>query len=283
MDDTFFEALLDMALAEDLAERGDVTSRAIFAETDTCRAVLRSKDSGVLCGIERFQAVFRKIDPSVRVSLLAADGDRLSPGREVARLEGPTRSILEAERTAINFLAFLSGIATAASEYVEAARSRGSAVILDTRKTLPGYRSLSKYAVRVGGGSNHRRGLHDMVLIKDNHIDAAGGIPRAVERVRSRWGGEFRVEVECRTVEEVRQAIEAGADVVMLDNMDYGTARRALDLRTPGVSFEASGGISLETAGEWSSLGVDFISVGRLTHSVRAFDFSLTIRKDGEP
>lgn len=283
MDDTFFEALLEMALAEDLGERGDVTSRAIFAEKDACWAVLRSKDSGILCGIERFQAVFRRIDPSVRVQIQAVDGDRLSPGMEVARLEGPTRSILEAERTAINFLSFLSGISTAASEYVEAARKRGSAVILDTRKTIPGYRGLCKYAVRVGGGSNHRLGLHDMVLIKDNHIDAAGGIPRAVDRVRSRWGRQFRIEVECRTVEEVRQAIDAGADVVMLDNMDYDTARKALDLRSPGVSFEASGGISLETAGEWSALGVDYISVGRLTHSVRAFDFSLTIRKDGEP
>ncbi|HRZ91045.1 MAG TPA: carboxylating nicotinate-nucleotide diphosphorylase, partial [Spirochaetia bacterium] len=160
---------------------------------------------------------------------------------------------------------------------------KGKAVVLDTRKTLPGYRTLSKYAVRTGGGANHRMGLHDMVLIKDNHIDAAGGIPRAVERVRARWGREFRVEVECRTVEEVRQAVEAGADVVMLDNMDFETARRALELRAPGVSFEASGGISLETAGAWSALGVDYISVGRLTHSVRGFDFSLTIRKEEAP
>lgn len=283
MDDTNFGTLLGMALEEDLGGAGDVTSRAIFSEDDRCAAVLKSKDTGILCGIERFREVFHRVDPSARVSLLAADGDRLSPGMEVARIEGPTRSILEAERTAINFLSFLSGIATAASEYVRAAREKGRAVVLDTRKTLPGYRALSKYAVRTGGGANHRMGLHDMVLIKDNHIDAAGGIPRAVERVRSRWARELRVEVECRTVEEVRQAVEAGADVVMLDNMDFETARRALELRAPGVSFEASGGISLETAGAWSALGVDFISVGRLTHSVRAFDFSLTIRKEGTP
>ena len=281
MDDKIFEALLEMALAEDLNERGDVTSLAIFSEDDTCRAVLTSKDSGVLCGAERFREVFRKVDPSVEVRLLAGDGTGLVPGREVARIEGRTRSVLEAERTAINFLSFLSGIATAAFDYVAKALERGEAVILDTRKTLPGYRGLSKYAVRVGGGSNHRQGLYDMILIKDNHIDAAGGIPKAVERVRSRWGREFRVEVECRTVDEVRQAVEAGADVIMLDNMDDLSARRSLELRTEGVSFEASGGVSLETVGEWSARGVDYISVGRLTHSVRAFDFSLTILKEG--
>lgn len=281
MDDTNFKTLLEMALEEDLGGTGDVTSRAIFSDQDGCTAVLTSKDTGILCGIRRFEEVFHRIDPSVRITLSASDGDRLSPGVELARAEGRTRSILEAERTAINFLSFLSGIATAAAEYVQAAGERGRAVVLDTRKTLPGYRSLSKYAVRVGGGSNHRMGLYDMVLIKDNHIDAAGGIPRAVERARSRWGRQFRIEVECRTVDEVRQAVEAGADIVMLDNMDYENARKALDLRARGVRFEASGGISLDTAGAWSALGVDYLSVGRLTHSVKAFDFSLTIRKDG--
>lgn len=283
MDDTNFETLLGMALEEDLGGIGDVTSQAIFSDEDGCTAVLTSKDTGILCGIRRFEQVFRRVDPSVRIDLSAADGDRLSPGMEIARAAGPTRSILEAERTAINFLSFLSGIATSASEYVRAAGDRGRAVVLDTRKTLPGYRSLSKYAVRVGGGANHRMGLYDMVLIKDNHIDATGGIPRAVERARSRWGRRFRIEVECRTVDEVRQAVEAGADIVMLDNMAYENARKALDLREQGVQFEASGGISLDTAGEWSALGVDYLSVGRLTHSVRAFDFSLTILKDGAP
>lgn len=281
MEDEFFETLLGMALEEDLGSRGDVTSLAVFSEDDSCRAVLTSKDTGILCGTQRFLEVFRRVDPEVSIRFLASDGDRLSPGMEVAHVEGRTRSVLGAERTAINFLSFLSGIATAASEYVDAAREHGAAVILDTRKTLPGYRGLSKYAVRVGGGVNHRQGLYDMVLIKDNHIDAAGGIPEAVERARSRWGREFRIEVECRTVEEVRQAIAAGADVVMLDNMGYDTACQALEFRKTGVSFEASGGVSLETAGDWSALGVDYISVGRLTHSVRAFDFSLTMLKDG--
>ncbi|NLJ47203.1 MAG: carboxylating nicotinate-nucleotide diphosphorylase [Treponema sp.] len=283
MDDMLFGTLLGLALEEDLDGVGDVTSRAIFADGDRNGAVLTSKDTGILCGIERFREVFRRVDPSVQVGVSASDGDRLRPGMEVARIEGPTRSILEAERTAINFLSFLSGIATAVDEYVRAARENGKAVILDTRKTLPGYRALSKYAVRVGGGSNHRMGLYDMVMIKDNHIDAAGGIAPAVERVRARWGRAYRVEVECRSLDEVRQAIEAGADVVMLDNMDVETARRSLELRIPGVSFEASGGISLETVGPWSALGVDYISVGRLTHSVRAFDFSLTIRREDKP
>ena len=279
MDDMFFETLLSMALEEDLGGSGDVTSRAVFSADDRCDAVLTSKDSGILCGIERFREVFSRVDPSVQVSLSASDGDRLSSGLEIARVAGSTRSILEAERTAINFLSFLSGIATSVSEFVRVAGEKGKAVILDTRKTLPGYRALSKYAVRVGGGTNHRMGLYDMVMIKDNHIDAAGGIRPAVERVRTLWGRKFRIEVECRTVEEVRQAIEAGTDVVMLDNMDFDTAKTALGLRIPGVYFEASGGISLETAGLWSSLGVDYLSVGSLTHSVRAFDFSLTVIK----
>ncbi|HSV55845.1 MAG TPA: carboxylating nicotinate-nucleotide diphosphorylase [Magnetospirillaceae bacterium] len=282
MDATVFETLLDLALREDLGGRGDVTSLAIFSESDVCSARLVCKDSGVLCGVECFSGVFGKVDSSASVRLLVSDGELLSPGSEVALVAGRTRSILQAERTAINFLSFLSGIATAASSYARAAREKGRALVLDTRKTLPGYRALSKYAVRVGGGKNHRHGLHDMILIKDNHIDAAGGIPEAIRRVRSVWGREFQVEVECRNVEEVRQAIEAGAEIVMLDNMDYGVARDAIALRKDGVLFEASGGVSLETAGDWSALGVDYISVGRMTHSVRSLDFSLTMVQGGD-
>lgn len=280
MSDKEFDTLLDLALEEDLGGRGDVTSQAVFSDDDACRAVLTSKQSGILCGSRPFSEVFRRVDPGVAVSLRLEDGDSLVAGGEVAFIEGRTRSILEAERIAINFLSFLSGIATAAAEYVQVARKNGKAVILDTRKTLPGYRALSKYAVRVGGGINHRQGLFDMVLIKDNHIDAAGGITQAIGKARDRWGRDFPVEVECRTVAEVRQAVEAGADIVMLDNMDFATARQALALRTGDLLFEASGGVNLDTVGEWSALGVDRISVGRITHSVCAFDFSLTIRKD---
>lgn len=281
MRDDSFRKLLDIALAEDLSSRGDVTSLAVFSENDSCTAVLVSKDRGVLCGGEYFRETYLRVDPGVSVDVLLPDGTPLDVGMEVARIVGRTRSVLEAERVSINFISFLSGIATATSEYVRAARETGGAMILDTRKTLPGYRSLSKYAVRVGGGVNHRQGLHDMVLIKDNHIDAAGGISAAVDRVRGRWGRDFIVEVECRTIDEVHQALEAGVDIIMLDNMDVETARRALALRKPGVAFETSGGIGLETVGIWSALGVDRISVGKITHSAQAFDFSLQIRKGG--
>jgi len=281
MIDKAFDMLLEMALEEDLGLRGDITSRAIFPENKTCKAVLTSKDNGILCGSDCFRKVFNRVNPEVAVDILFSDGSPLKEGQEVARIEGCTRSILEAERISINFISFMSGIATATAEYVQAAKKAGSSIILDTRKTLPGYRALSKYAVRVGGGANHRLGLYDMALIKDNHIDAAGSIAAAVKRIRDHWGQSFTVEVECRTLEEVRQAIDVGVDIVMLDNMDFETAKRALLLREDGPLFEASGGIGLETVSSWSAMGVDRISVGGITHSVRAFDFSLTIKKDG--
>lgn len=273
-----FDALLELALEEDLADVGDVTSEAIFGD-EICDAVLTSKDRGVLAGIELFEGVFRKIDPSVKVTRLRNDGDVLAKGDRVARLSGRTRSLLSGERTAINFLAFLSGIATGTRAYVEAARGRGKAVILDTRKTLPGYRKLSKYAVVVGGGRNHRMGLFDMVLIKDNHIDAAGSLTGAVDRVRDRWKDRFRIEVECRTLDEVREAMKAGVDVIMLDNMDSGTAAQAVALGDGKVLFESSGDMTPERVAEYAPTGVDFISVGKLTHSVKAFDFSMLIER----
>jgi nicotinate-nucleotide pyrophosphorylase (carboxylating) len=187
---------------------------------------------------------------------------------------------LAGERTAINFLAFLSGIATGTELFVTAAKTHGKALILDTRKTLPGYRRLSKYAVTVGGGVNHRMGLYDMILIKDNHIDAAGSLTKAVERVREKWGARFRIEVECRGIEEVKEALGAKADIIMLDNMDSGTARAAADLGKGMVKIESSGDMTLEKVAEYSPIGVDYISVGKLTHSVKAFNFSLQIKKD---
>ncbi len=273
-----FETLLDLALQEDLGDRGDVTSEAIFRD-ERSAAVLYSKDTGVLAGTEYFARVYGRLDPGVEVVFLLDDGASLKPGDEVARVSGRTRSILSGERTAINFLAFLSGIATASRAYADAARTNGKALILDTRKTLPGYRRLSKYAVSVGGGANHRMGLYDMVLIKDNHIDAAGSISAAVARVRSRWGGSFRIEVECRGIDEVRQALEAGADIIMLDNMTSAASAEAVAAGDGRVKFESSGNMSLERVAEYAASGVDYISVGKLTHSVRAFDFSLRMRK----
>lgn len=270
--------LIDLALREDLGPDGDVTSRAIFSD-ETVITVLTSKGRGVLAGIDAFAAVYGRVDGTVEVAFRLHDGDSLAPGDVVATVRGPTVSVLEAERTAINFLAYLTGIATETRRYVERA-AEGSATVLDTRKTLPGYRSLAKYAVTVGGGRNHRMGLFDMVLIKDNHVDAAGGVRPAVERIRRTWGTRFRVEVECRDLDEVRAAADAGADVIMLDNMDVPTCRRALAFRRPGLAFEVSGNVDLDSVAEYSRTGVDFVSVGRLTHSVRAFDFSMTVESE---
>jgi nicotinate-nucleotide pyrophosphorylase (carboxylating) len=222
------------------------------------------------------------------------DGDEIHPGDAICEITGKAVSLLSAERVALNFLSFLSGVATATRRYVELAEKHGKAKILDTRKTVPGYRELSKYAVRAGGGENHRMGLYDMILIKDNHIDLAGSIPRAIEAVRRRWNNRYRIEVECRTLGEVEEALDAEADIIMLDNMalpdmlaavaltrarlESGPhARTGLD-RT--VKLEASGNVTLDTVGDISAAGVDFISVGAITHSAKALDFSLRYRRD---
>jgi len=273
-----FNRLLDMALQEDLDVRGDVTSEAIFQE-ERCTCRLVSKGEGILAGIECFQEVFHRIDPAVQWEGGLEDGDELSPGLIVARFSGPTKSILVGERTALNFLGYLSGIATITHRMVLAAKEKGKASILDTRKTLPGYRALAKYAVRVGGGRNHRFGLYDMVLIKDNHIDAVGSLTEAVKRVRTRWGREFLVEVECRTLEDVREAVESGVDRILLDNMDPETTSAAVHWVAGRVPLESSGDMTLERVGTYAATGVDFISVGRITHSVPSFNFSLQVEK----
>ncbi|MBB6479024.1 carboxylating nicotinate-nucleotide diphosphorylase [Spirochaeta isovalerica] len=276
MKDKYFEKILELALEEDLKEVGDVTSRAIFAD-DMTTAVLYSKDSGILAGIDFFRQVFIKVDPSLSVTIFKKDGSLLKPGDKVAEISGLTAAVLEAERTAINFLSFLSGIATETDLCVAAAKENGGAVVLDTRKTLPGYRSLSKYAVSVGGGTNHRFGLYDMVMIKDNHIDASGSITAAVGKVRDKWDGAFEIEVECRNLQEVREAVSLGVDRIMLDNMDPNETAQAVALGDGTVSFEASGNMHIEKIKKYSPTGVHFISVGSLTHSVGAFDFTLKI------
>ena len=276
MKDSSFEKLLDLAIAEDLAATGDITSLAIFSN-ETVTAQLFSKDSGVLAGSGYFARVFNRIDPDLRVKLYFNDGDILCPGNMVAEIKGKTLSILQAERIALNFLGYLSGIATVTRQFKNL--EKGHTRILDTRKTLPGYRSLAKYAVAVGGGKNHRMGLYDMVMIKDNHIDAAGSISRAVEMVKQRWNGSFKIEVECRNSKEVMEAIAAGADIVMLDNMNPGEAFECIKLRQEGVAFEASGDMSLQKIPDYMEIGLDYISIGKLTHSVQNFDFSLKIDK----
>ncbi|MDC7221951.1 MAG: carboxylating nicotinate-nucleotide diphosphorylase [Spirochaetales bacterium] len=271
-----FDNLLELALTEDLLDAGDVTSRAIFS-TETTEVVLMSKDEGVLAGIDYFKKVFNRVDETIQVELLKKDGDSLKRGDQIARITGPAVTILEAERTGINFLSFLSGIASETNRLVQAASEKGHCCILDTRKTLPGYRVLSKYAVSCGGGSNHRMGLYDMVMIKDNHADAAGSITKAVERIRHKWDSKYRIEVECRTLDEVREALSLKVDVIMLDNMDEKMTSDAVALRSGDVKFEGSGNMDLDKIRRHAPLGVDYISVGGLTHSVKAFDFSLVV------
>ena len=274
MDFSDFGHLVRLALDEDLREQGDVTSSAVFAD-EPGDLTLVCKGEGVLAGSGMFELVHHTVDREIQVVWRNSDGDPLSPGTEVATVSGKVVSLLSAERTALNFLSFLSGIATVTRQYVEKARSGGRAAVLDTRKTLPGYRQLSKYAVRVGGGTNHRIGLYDMVMIKDNHIDLCGSIAEAVSRVRSKWGDQYQIEVECRTPADVEAAVAAGAQVVMLDNMDRETITRIAGTVHGQVQLEVSGNVSLDSIAELAATGVDLISVGRLTHSAPALDFSL--------
>jgi nicotinate-nucleotide pyrophosphorylase (carboxylating) len=274
-----FNRLLEIALEEDLGNQGDITSKAIFSQ-EKGKYKLVSKDTGILAGAECFQGVFHRIDPNLEVNFVIPEGTDLIPGKVVAHISGSIQNILVGERTALNFLAFLSGIATATNQMVQAAGERGKAVILDTRKTLPGFRLLSKYAVRVGGGMNHRIGLYDMILIKDNHIDATGSITQAVKKVRDRWGKQFLIEVECRSLEEVAEAVKAGVDRILLDNMDEVTTRKAVTQVGGRIPLESSGDMTLERVRQYASTGVDFISVGRLTHSVQSFNFSLQMEGD---
>ena len=265
-----------MALEEDLGKKGDITSRAIFSgEVDNF--VLIAKSEGILCGSGVFSQVCKKVDKRSSVVFEFHDGDRIRPGDVIARLSGKVASVLSAERTAINFLSLLSGIATKTAEFV--AKTDGRVKILDTRKTFPGYRELQKYAVLCGGGSNHRMGLFDMVLIKDNHIDAAGNITEAVKNVRRKWGNRYKLEVEARNSNEVREALIAGADRIMLDNMDAPSMRTAVEVIGGKAEVEASGNMTFERISEVADTGVDFISIGALTHTVEAFDFSLKQEK----
>lgn len=274
-----FKTLLSLALEEDLAGLGDITSQAIFS-AEKSEATLFCKAPGVVAGLPFFVMVFKEIDQAIEVTSLVEDGNSVRAGERVAVLEGKVLSILTGERVAINFLGFLSGIASRTRQFVEALPKGSHTKILDTRKTLPGYRELSKYAVRMGAGTNHRMGLFDMVMIKDNHIDAAGSLTEAVRKAKERWGDKYRIEVECRTLEDVEEALEARADIIMLDNMSVELAKKALSL--PGREkslFEASGNMTLDRIKNYGSLGLDFISVGAITHSVESLDYSLKIEK----
>ncbi len=267
--------LIDLALDEDEA-LGDVTSRAIFPDRHRCRGFIEAKEALVLCGVEVAARVFARVDPGIKVRRLARDGQALRPGARVLAVAGPTAAILTAERTALNFLQRLSGIATLTRRFADAVAGTGVRIV-DTRKTTPGWRALEKEAVRCGGGFNHRSTLGEHVLIKDNHIAAAGSIARAVARARDAAPHLARIEVEAKTLAEVRMALRAGAEVILLDNMPPALIRQAVALIAGAAVVEVSGGVRLATVREFALQGVDVISIGALTHSATAVDLSLTV------
>jgi nicotinate-nucleotide pyrophosphorylase (carboxylating) len=261
------------ALAEDLGD-GDVTSTATVGANDRARAAITQKAPGVLFGLDAAEEAFRQLDPDVTVERLAPEGE-WREGGPVLRLEGRARALLGAERTALNFLQRLSGVATASARAVQEIEGTG-AQILDTRKTTPGLRALEKAAVRAGGGVNHRAGLYDAILIKENHAAAAGGVGEAVRRARAA-SPELPLEVECRDVAEVDEALAAGATRLLLDNMPPERLREVVARVDGRATLEASGGITLGNLREMATTGVEFISIGALTHSAPALDLSLTL------
>ena len=264
-----------LALREDIGA-DDLTSSLTVEPAHRATAEMRMKAGGVIAGLDVVAMAFREMDPDVRWTPHVHDGDAVERGMVVARVEGLARGILSAERTALNFLQRMSGIATATRELVDLCQGR--ATILDTRKTVPGLRALDKYAVAVGGARNHRFGLFDGILIKENHIRASGGISQAVSRCRQGVPLLTKIEVEVTTFDELRQALDAGADVILLDNMSPADMRQAAEIAAGRAQLEASGGISRDNLQEVASTGVDFISSGALTHSTTALDISLLIQ-----
>ncbi len=273
LDPADVKAAVDTALAEDLGT-GDLTTQAVIPPDTQLKLVMATRQDIVLAGLPVALDVFNRLTPDAEIAVEAADGDTLEAGAVIARIEGPAAGLLSAERTALNFLQTLSGIATLTRAFVARIEGTG-AVLLDTRKTLPGLRALSKYASAIGGAQNHRLSLDDGVLIKDNHIAVAGSVGEATGRAKA--AGLNDIEVECDTIEQVTEAIEAGADRLLLDNMDLDTLSEAVALANGRISLEASGGVTLETIRAIAETGVDFISVGAITQSAPAVDIGLDL------
>jgi nicotinate-nucleotide pyrophosphorylase (carboxylating) len=271
------EPLVRAALVEDLGRAGDITTDAIVPAEAGATTALVARQKGVLAGLDLALLAFRLVDPAIAVRIERRDGDPLSPGAVIAFIEGPARGILTGERVALNFLCHLSGVASATAGIVEVIRGQRARVVC-TRKTMPGLRSVQKYAVRVGGGANHRFGLDDAVLIKDNHIAVAGGIRPAVERARAGVGHLVKIEVEVDTLAQLEEAMAVGVDAVLLDNMSPEELRRAVSLVDRRAITEASGRITPATAPAIAASGVDLISVGWLTHSAAVLDIGLDYR-----
>ncbi|MFQ5822940.1 MAG: carboxylating nicotinate-nucleotide diphosphorylase [bacterium] len=276
--------LINLALTEDLNQIGDATSNLLFNSSEQGKATIIAKQKGIIAGLPIAQQVFKKVDSSIRISNLVNEGALVNVSNTIVEIDGSLVSILTAERTALNFLQRLSGIATLTSQFVKKVKGT-RAKILDTRKTTPALRVLEKYAVRVGGGMNHRMGLFDMILIKENHIEAAGSLSEAVKRIkknRQLKNLDLKIEVETCTLDDIKAALEVKVDRIMLDNMTLSQIQEAVELVSGRVELEVSGGVTLDTVRELAETGVDFISVGALTHSAKALDLSLLIADVGE-
>jgi len=271
--------LIEFAFKEDIGE-GDITTNSIVPDDLITKASMKAKSSGVIAGLGIAEYVFRLLDKDIVWKPLVNDGDYVEKGQIILEIKGSYRALLTGERTALNFLQRMSGIATATAKYVEAVKNYDTE-ILDTRKTVPGLRLLDKYAVKMGGGTNHRIGLYDMVLIKDNHIKVAGGIKNAVAQVRKSAGDNIKIEVETTNLSEVREALEMKVDMIMLDNMTNQLMSEAVKMINRKAKVEASGNMTLERIREVAETGVDFISIGALTHSVKAMDISMNIDNEG--
>ena len=268
------EPVVRRALEEDLGRAGDLTTDLLIPSGSTARAVIAAREAGVVSGLAAAEITFRLIDPGVQIKRHAGDGETVSAGTAIASLEGPARAILTAERVALNFLGHLSGVATSTNALVTRIAGTGARIIC-TRKTIPGLRLLQKYAVRCGGGLNHRFGLDDAILVKDNHIAAAGGLAPVMSRLRSQLGPMVKVEVEVDTLDQLNEALALGFDAILLDNMSVAVMRQAVEITRGRARLEASGGINLERVRAIAETGVDFISSGALTHSVRSLDLGM--------
>ncbi len=269
------KVLIQAALREDLSNIGDITTQATIPQDKIITATINSREDGIIAGINLAEEVFKIIDEDLNVTPHVNDGDNVSSSQNILTINGNAQNILAAERTALNFLSHLSGIATETEKYVEAVKHT-KAKILDTRKTLPGYRTLQKYAVKIGGGTNHRFGLYDMVLIKDNHVAAAGGVKNALDTVKNITN--VKIEIEVDTLDQLQEVLDhGGADIVLLDNMSPETLKQAVKLCDKKIITEASGGINIDTVRAIAETGVDLISIGALTHSVKILDIGLDI------
>lgn len=272
---------IEFALREDIGD-GDHTSLSTIPESDKSVANVKVKETGIIAGLVLADQIFNQVDPTLIVKVLVNEGSSVKPGDVVMRIEGNTRSLLTAERLVLNCMQRMSGIATLTRKYVDELKGT-STKVLDTRKTTPNFRIFEKWAVQLGGGVNHRFGLYDMILIKDNHVDAAGGIENAIERANDylvRTGKKLKIEIETRNLDEVRRVLKTGkVDRIMLDNFTPALLKEAVDLINKQYETEASGGITIETIRSYAESGVDFISVGALTHSHKSLDISMKIAK----